>query len=293
MSVSVVVREKSAFPEARGGVRGTPVAVWRDYLTVRYLHSRADYLPKKVDDTDFAFYGTVHRRAAAAAAARHPRRAAARSADGRGARQALLWRATFRRRPRRKIQQLVANLLKAYEADIQTLDLDDPGDAGQGAGEDPHVHRQDRLPGHVARLLGARHLAPGPARATCSNAQVFEWNRRLEPARRAGRPRRVGHDAADQQRLLQPDAQRDRVPGRHPAAALLRSERRRRGELRRDRRHHRPRDQPRLRRPGQQVRRHRASEQLVDGRGPQGLRRAHRAPRASSTTSTSRCPACT
>ena len=47
-----------------------------------------------------------------------------------------------------------------------------------------------------------------------------------------------------------PTLQRDRLPGRHPAAALLRSQRRRRGELRRDRRHDRPRDQPRLRRPG-------------------------------------------
>ena len=39
-----------------------------------------------------------------------------------------------------------------------------------------------------------------------------------------------------------PLAERDRLPGRHPAAAVLRSEGRRRGELRRDRRRDRPRD---------------------------------------------------
>ena len=51
--------------------------------------------------------------------------------------------------------------------------------------------------------------------------------------RQAGRSRRVGHDAADRQRLLQPGPQRDRLPGRDPPAAVLRPGGRRRGELRR------------------------------------------------------------
>ena len=63
-----------------------------------------------------------------------------------------------------------------------------------------------------------------------------------------------GMTPADGQRLLQPAAERDRVPGRDPAAAVLRSERRRRDELRRHRRGDRPRDDPRLRRPGQPLR---------------------------------------
>ncbi len=33
------------------------MAVWRDYLTLHYLHSFAAYLPKTVDDADFEFYG--------------------------------------------------------------------------------------------------------------------------------------------------------------------------------------------------------------------------------------------
>ena len=53
-------RRKVGVPEARGDCSPTtPVAVWRDYLTVHYLHERADYLPNDIDDTDFAFYGTV------------------------------------------------------------------------------------------------------------------------------------------------------------------------------------------------------------------------------------------
>jgi putative endopeptidase len=46
------VAEKSAFPKLAEIFSSTPVAVWRDYLTVRYLHERAEYLPKAFDDAD-------------------------------------------------------------------------------------------------------------------------------------------------------------------------------------------------------------------------------------------------
>ena len=49
-----------------------------------------------------------------------------------------------------------------------------------------------------------------------------------------------------------PTAERDHVPGRDPAAAVLRREGRRRDQLRRHRRGDRPRDDARLRRPGSQ-----------------------------------------
>ena len=116
-------------------------------------------------------------------------------------------------------------------------------------------------PDQVARLLRADDRARDDlignvaARQRCSNgtarsaASTSRWTDRM------------GHDAADHQRLLQSDLQRDRLPGRHPAAAVLRSEGRRRGQLRRHRRGDRPRDQPRLRRPGQQVRRRRQAAQ--------------------------------
>ena len=77
----------------------------------------------------------------------------------------------------------------------------------------------------------------------------------------------LGHDAADIERLLQSVPQRDRVPGRHPAAAGLRRERNRCGELRRHRRGDRPRDFARLRRRRFAVRRHRRAQQLVDRTG--------------------------
>src|SRR6185312_4496386 len=56
------------------------------------------------------------------------------------------------------------------------------------------------------------------------------------------------------------------------AAAVLRPRRRRRGQLRRHRRGDRARDRPRLRRPGQQVRRRRRHDRLVGGRRPGRVR---------------------
>jgi putative endopeptidase len=55
----VLVREKSAFPVLAKQFAKTPVPVWRDYLTIRLVHSNADYLPKQIQDADFAFFGTT------------------------------------------------------------------------------------------------------------------------------------------------------------------------------------------------------------------------------------------
>jgi predicted metalloendopeptidase len=85
---------------------------------------------------------------------------------------------------------------------------------------------------------------------------------------------RMGHDAADDQRVLQPVPQRNRVPGRDPAAAVLRREGRRRHQLRRHRRGDRPRDDPWLRRSGRAVRPDRQHGKLVDRYRQERLRAA-------------------
>ncbi len=116
----VVVTQKSAFPALAKIFAETPVAVWRDYLTVHYLHSVAAYLPKAFDQADFDFYGKVL-----------------------GGQSVQLDRATrgvhlldnslgeafgkiyvakyFPPEAKQKAEQLVNNLLKAYDADIRTL----------------------------------------------------------------------------------------------------------------------------------------------------------------------------
>ena len=108
------------------------------------------------------------------------------------------------------------------------------------------------------RDYSALRVVPGDLFGNAERARPLRVGLSPQPAGQAGRQDRVGHDPADGQRLLQPRQERDRLPGRHPAAALLRSEGRHGGQLRRHRRRDRPRDQPRLRRPGPQVRRQRA-----------------------------------
>ena len=93
---------------------------------------------------------------------------------------------------------------------------------------------------------------------------------------RSGGQGRVADDAADRQRVLQLHDQRDHVPRRHPALAVLRHDGRRRRELRRHRLGDRPRDQPRLRRFRPAVRRRRQPARLVDGRRRREVQAARR-----------------
>ena len=104
-------------------------------------------------------------------------------------------------------------------------DLDERRDQEEGAGEVGDV--QPRKIGYPDKwrdwtgLQTSRDSYFGNALAAeCLQLQVGPGQ-----DRQAGGQDRVGHDPADGQRLLQPAAERDRVPGRHPAAAVLRSRR--------------------------------------------------------------------
>ena len=154
------------------------------------------------------------------------------------------------------MDRLVANLLAAYRERIDDARLDEPGDQEGGAGQARDLRAEDRLSRQVARLLGARDRAATTSSATSSARASSSATRDLAKLGKPVDRDEVGHDAADGQRLLQPRRSNEIVfPAGDPAAAVLRSDGRRRGQLRRDRRGHRPRDQPRLRRPGQPVRR--------------------------------------
>lgn len=175
---SVVVREKSAFPKLAAVFAATPVAVWRDYLTVRYLHSRASYLPQRFDDTDFAFYGVV----IAGQKEQLPR-------DLRGihlldsqmgeALGKLYVARYFPPEAKVKIQQLVANILKAYEADIQTLTWMTPATRAKALEK---IRRFTVKVGYPDRWrdYSALAIVPGQLVGDVTNAQVFEWNRELK-----------------------------------------------------------------------------------------------------------------
>jgi putative endopeptidase len=116
----LLVAEKSAFPKIADVFAGTPVSVWRDYLTAHYIHSYAAYLPSSFDNENFAFYGTVlqgsTQQLPRATRATHLLDNAMGEALGK-----LYVAKYFPPEAKAKAVELVNNLLKAYDADIKTL----------------------------------------------------------------------------------------------------------------------------------------------------------------------------
>jgi putative endopeptidase len=174
---SVVVAEKSAFPKLAAIFAETPVAVWRDYLTVRLLHAYSDYLPKKIDDADFAFYGTI----ISGQKQQLPR-------DLRGihlldgemgeALGKLYVAKYFPPEAKAKVTLLVQNLLKAYEADIQTLTWMTPETKAKALEKIRNFTPKVGYP-DTWRDYSALVVVPHDVVADVRNADVFEWNRRL------------------------------------------------------------------------------------------------------------------
>ena len=173
----VDVGEKSAFPKLAAVFAATPVAVWRDYLTVRYLHQHANYLPQAIEATDFSFYGRV----ISGQKEQLPR-------DLRGihlldeelgeALGKLYCAAYFPPEAKTKSQALVANLLKAYEVDIRSLSWMTAA-TRQKALEKLHTFTSkigypDSWRDYSALAIPANDLV-GAVR----NAEVFEWQRQL------------------------------------------------------------------------------------------------------------------
>lgn len=58
---TLIVREKSAVENAAQVFADTPVDVLKDYLTVSLMNGHAAYLPKRIDDARFDFYGKTLR----------------------------------------------------------------------------------------------------------------------------------------------------------------------------------------------------------------------------------------
>ena len=100
--------------------------------------------------------------------------------------------------------------------------LDERRDEGAGARQARRHAQQDRLPGPLARLLRRSRSSAATSSATWSPRPRLRERAPARQDRQAGRSRRVGDDAADGQRLLQPADERHQLPGRRAAAAALR-----------------------------------------------------------------------
>lgn len=174
----IIVAEKSAFPKLAAIFAETPVAVWRDYLTVHYLHEVAPYLPKKFDDTDFAFYGTVIQ--GNTKQLDRPTRAVHLVDANLGEALGKLYVAKyFPPAAKAKAEQLVGNLLKAYDADIRTLPWMSEATRQKALDKlhqfTPHIGYPEKW-----RDYSAYHVSRDALVQDVENGTLFEWNRELK-----------------------------------------------------------------------------------------------------------------
>jgi putative endopeptidase len=171
----VIVAEKTAFPKIAEIFASTPVATWRDYLTVHYLHTYSPYLPKAIDDEVFAFDGTV----VLGNTQQLPRatRAAHLLDNTMGEALGKIYVAKyFPPEAKAKAKELVNNLLKAYEADIQTLDWMSPETKVKA---EEKIHKFTVKIGYPDkwRDYSALEIKQGDLLGNIQRYNAFEWHR--------------------------------------------------------------------------------------------------------------------
>ncbi len=173
----LLVAEKSAFPKIAEVFAATPVNVWRDYLTAHYVHTYAGYLPSSFDDENFAFYGTVLQ----GNTQQLPRgaRAAHLLDNTMGEALGKLYVAKyFPPEAKAKADELVHNLLKAYDADIKTLAWMTPATREKALYKLHHYTLKIGYPDHW-RDYSALAIKRDDLLGNIKRANVFEFNRQL------------------------------------------------------------------------------------------------------------------
>ena len=199
----------------------------------RLIHARAAYLTDELVAENFAFYGTTL--SGTEEIRERWKRGVALVEDLMGDAVGKLYvERHFPPRRKARMDELVANLREAYRVSITGLEWMTPETRERALAKLDKFTAKIGYPKtwrDYSELVVRRDDLYGNYR----RGHEVELRPRTGQARRAGGPRRVVHDAADRQRLLQPGHERDRVPGRDPAATVLRRRGRRRGQLRRHR----------------------------------------------------------
>jgi putative endopeptidase len=174
----LIVRQNTAVPKLAALFAATPVPVWRDYLTVHYLHTMSAYLPKAFDEADFDFFGKV----LGGQKEQLPRDTrAVHLIDQRlGHPLGKIYVAKyFPPESKAKVEALVANLLKAYDADIRQISW--MTDATKTKALDklhhftPHVGYPD-----IWRDYSGLTISPTDLIGDIERSDAFEWHYRLD-----------------------------------------------------------------------------------------------------------------
>jgi putative endopeptidase len=175
---TLVVRENTAFPAIAKIFADTPVSVWRDYLTTRYLHQMSAYLPKAIDDADFNFYGRTlggqTQQLPRATRGVHPLDEKLGHPLGK-----IYVARYFPPESKAKVEALVANLLKAYDADIRKISWMTDATRQKALGKlhdfTPHVGYPDKWRDYSGLVIKRDDLIGDVERS-----RNFEWHYRTD-----------------------------------------------------------------------------------------------------------------
>ena len=261
----VIVSDDTAFPTKAKIFAETPVSVLQAWEAFGMTDSMAGALSKPFVDARFAFRSKTLNGQPELPVRWKRAVASTDAALGEGVGKIYVAK-YFPPEAKAQMLELVGNIKSALSKRIDRLEWMSPETRAQAQEKLSKFSVKIAYPDQW-RDYSALQVDDKDIYGDIKRSRTFEWNYRVGAAEQAGGPQGVGHDAPDRERLLQRHAERDRVPRRDPAAALLRSQGRSGDQLWRHRRRDRPRDQPRLRRPGPQVQRRRRLEGLVDGGG--------------------------
>lgn len=174
----VLVLEKSAFPRLAAVFGAAPVSVWRDYLFVRYLHEYAEYLPKRFEDTDFSFYSKTLKgqKEQLNRATRGVYLLDSRIGEALGK---IYVAQFFPLKTKKKVQMLVANLMKAFETELQTSTWMAPETRSKALEK---LHKFNVKIGYPDKWRDYSMLAIDRNNLIQSiqNANLFDWGRKLK-----------------------------------------------------------------------------------------------------------------
>jgi putative endopeptidase len=213
---AVVVRQPDHITSVSAALTQEPMQAWRDWLAWHVVHAHAPYLSSAFVEENFDFYGRTLSGVPEMRERWKRGVGLVEEALGEAVGQLYVER-HFPPHAKEAMVGLVDNLVEAFRRSLSQVPW---------MGEDTRREALTKL-GQFTPKIGypQRWRDYGALRCvltTCSETSDGRWRSRSTAsgqARRPGRPRRVVHDPADGQRLLQPRPERDRLPGRDPAAA--------------------------------------------------------------------------
>jgi putative endopeptidase len=173
----VIVAEKTAFGPLAKIFADTPISTWRDYLAVHYLHTFAAYLPKRFDDRDFAFYGTVLQGRTLQLNRRTRGVHLLDNLLGEALGKIYVAR-FFPPESKAKADTLVSNLLKAYQADIGTLTWMTPATRAKALEKIGQFTPKIGYPTHW-RDYSAYDVSRTDLVGDIQRGNLFDWNRQV------------------------------------------------------------------------------------------------------------------